>query len=41
MDVYELGNEDGDWIQTVQDMEECWMLVSAVMSIVSASRKAT
>jgi hypothetical protein len=41
MDVYELWNEVGDWIQTAKNMEECWILVSAVMSIVSASRKAT
>jgi hypothetical protein len=36
-----LGSEDGDWIETAKDMEECRMLVSTVMCIVSASRKAT
>ena len=41
MDVYELGSEVGDWIETAKAIEECWMLMSAVMSIVSASRKAT
>jgi hypothetical protein len=39
MDVYELGHEVGDWIEIAKDMENWWMLVSAVMSIVSAPRK--
>jgi hypothetical protein len=41
MDIYELGGEVVEWIEIAKDMEECWMLASAVMSSVSASRKAT
>jgi hypothetical protein len=41
MDVFELRFEDGDWIEIATDTAECWMLVSAVMNVVSTSRKAT
>jgi hypothetical protein len=41
MGVYGLGSEAGEWIEIANDMEECWMPVSTVMSIVNASRRAT